>query len=120
MAKTLEKFFNGPEEPRAILLLDQSDLKALDVIEHDGGYARGWKFKRDPAEAFRALLDWDLKAATRVVMENGAIEVIDAALERFKAWVKAARQVKKAPLGIWMEEEPEPPKKPQGVGTDSI
>lgn len=120
MAKTLEKFFNGPEEPRAILLLDQSDLKALDCIEHDEGYARGWKFKKDPAEAFRALLAYETKAATRVIMEGGVIEVIVAALERWKEWAKAARQMRKAPLGIWMEEEPEPPKNAEGVGTDSI
>jgi len=120
MAKTIEKFCNGPDEPRAILLLDDSDLRALDAIERDGGYSRGWKFKRDPAEAFRALLDYETKAATRVVMESGLVEVIVATLERFKEWAKAARRMRKAPLGIWMEEEPEPPKKPEGVGPDSI
>jgi hypothetical protein len=116
MAKTLEKFCNGPDEPRAILLLDALDLHALGVIERD--YSRGWKFNRDPAEAFRALLDYETKAATRVIMESGLVEVIVAALERFKEWAKAAREMKKAPLGIWMDEVKPQPTMTRVPGTD--
>ena len=103
MAKTLEKFYLAPNEPRAIVLLDDSDLRALDAIERDSGYASSWKWKKDPAEALRDLLVYERRVAARIVTEGGMVEVIVYALQKFKAWAEAARVIRKPPLGIWME-----------------
>jgi hypothetical protein len=101
--KTLETLEKQGGEPMAIVLLDSHDLSLIDAVERSG---YGWKLKRDPAEALGELLSYEHRCASKVVTEKGAVEVIVAALEKFKAWLEAAREVRKAPLGFWMDEDP--------------
>jgi len=121
MAKTIRTYYEATsrgKQARALVELDHQDLYKLDCLELRWG--DDGKFVKDPAQQFEAVIAQELRAAATIVQEEGVVKVAMGALERLKKWVAAARQVKNGPLGIWMEEEPEPTKKPEGVGPDSI
>jgi len=105
MARTIRTYYvegTSGKEARAMVELDDKDLRTLDVLEP--GWSPSGAFKKDPGEALTKLCDHNLKAAVRVVLEAGLVEICRTALDRVQEWSKAARTVRKAPLGIWTAE----------------
>lgn len=72
----------------AIIELDESDLNNIGCGDyHDRDH------KADPAKKLAAIVEYDRKAAAKLINEIGPMHVVQAAVENLTAYLKAAPKI---------------------------